>query len=252
MKAGLRVDIDCIADIIAVPLLINILGKYDSRATFFITTGEDGTLRNAFHYAGKKIFSLPFKRYCKGFFHSLFNRHVESHHNLKMLLETDHEIGLHGYRHYEWMSSLHAKSKEEITDMISEGCELFEHEFGFKPKSFSSPGFRTTKNYLLALDEFGFDYSSDFFGNKLFYPEIDGKSFKTMQVPVSMLSPGELGVDDSKILMQGKELHKNGYFVFYIHPSYEPIYKRNLFEEILRCTGGSRTLSEIYENPPDI
>ncbi len=245
MKAGLRVDVDCIADALALPALLDILERYESCATFFIATGPDDTFRNVWHYAGKKVFDLPFRRYRMSFFQGLLNRRVESHRNLKMLRETDHEIGLHGYRHYEWMNLLYKKSKEEISSMISKGCESFKREFGFTPVSFASPGFRTSDQYLLSLDEFGFDYSSDFYGDRLFYPEINGKRLKTMQVPVSMLSPGELGLDDSAILTKVREFRRRGYFVFYVHPSYEPVFKKNLLEQILNLTGGTRTLSEM-------
>ncbi len=252
MKTGLRVDVDSIADALELPALLDILERYESRATFFIATGSDDTFRNVWHYTGKKIFNLPFRRYSMGFFHGLLNRHVESHRNLKMLIDTDHEIGLHGYRHYEWMNLLHKKSKEEISNMISKGCELFEREFGFTPISFASPGFRDGDQYLLALDEFGFDYSSDFYGDRIFYPEINGRRLETIQVPVSMPSPGELGADDSAILTKIKELCKSEYFVFYIHPSYEPVFKKNLLEQILNIVGGTGTLSEIHENTSDI
>ena len=252
MKAGLRVDVDCIADALALPALFDILERYDSRATFFIATGPDDTFRNIGHYAGKKIFDLPLRRYGMGFFHGLLKKHVESHPNLKILIDTDHEIGLHGYRHYEWMNFLQGKRREEVSTMISKGCELFENEFSFPPSSFASPGFRTSNEYFLALDDFGFDYSSDFYGDRVFYPEINGKSLKTMQVPVSMPSPGELGADDSYIITRVKELCKSEYFVFYIHPSYESVFKKNLLEQILNLTGGTITLSEIHENPSDI
>jgi len=58
MTMGLRVDVDSIADAQAVPELLDILKKYESKATFFITTGPDETLRNFSHYTGKN-FSGP-------------------------------------------------------------------------------------------------------------------------------------------------------------------------------------------------
>ncbi len=252
MNAGLRVDIDCFADVLALPSLIDVLDKHDARATFFIATGKDETFRNIGHYTGQKVFDIPIRRYCRGLFHNVFKSHLESHEYLKMLLDTDHEIGLHGYRHYEWMNFLRMKSREEISLMISNGCELFEHEFGFKPRSFASPGFQTSDNYLLALDEFGFDYSSDFYGNGFFHPEINGKKLKTVQVPVSMPSPGEMGLDDNKILMRIKEQCKEKYVVLYIHPSCEAVIKKNLLEQIINLTGYTRTLSEMHENPSDL
>ncbi len=252
MKAGLRVDIDCAADVMAIPALIKILKKHDSKATFFIATGKDETFRNVRHYNNSNIFDLPLRRYLPGFFHALSKRHVESHSNLKLLLDTDHEIGLHGYGHYEWMNHLRNKSKEDISKMISTGCGLFKKEFGKKPGSFASPGFMTTDRYLLSLDEFGFDYSSDYYGDKIFYPEINGTKLKTIQIPVSMPSICESGKDDRTIFMQIKKKYEKGHFIFYIHPSCEPIFRRDLLEKMLDFTGHTQTLLEIYEDSSDI
>ncbi len=250
MKAGLRVDVDCIADALALPALLDILEKHESKGTFFISTGPDDTLHNIGHYTGKRIFDIPFSRYGKGFFQALLGTHVETHRNIKKLISSGHEIGLHGYKHYEWMSQLQQKSKEEISNMISKGCELFERAFAFTPTSFASPGFQTSREYLLALDDFSFDYSSDFYGHGVFLPEIGDGRLRTSQVPVSMPSPGESGADDD-ILDRIKKL-RTDYFVFYIHPSCEAVFKKNLLERILGLTGGTTTLSEIHANSSDI
>ncbi|NJD52074.1 MAG: DUF2334 domain-containing protein [Candidatus Methanoperedens sp.] len=252
MNVGLRIDIDSIADAVAIPDLLDTLEKYDSKATFFITTGPDETLRNAFHYSGKNIYKIPLKRYIPGLCQSILKKHVEAHRNLKLLLDSSHEIGLHGYMHYEWMNFLDRKSKEDISGMISKGSDLFEHEFGYKPGCFASPGFKTSDLFLIALDEFGFDYSSDFYGNRIFYPEVKNHKQKTPQVPVSLPSLCELPGDGNEILGRIKEICGGKYSVFYIHPSCDPIFRKNLFEIILKFVGGTKTLSEIYENSSDI
>lgn len=252
MNVGLRVDIDCIADAMAIPQLLEILEKYSSKATFFITTGPDETLRNAIHYSGKKFFNIPLKRYLPGFSRCLFKKNVEAHSDLKLLLDSGHEIGLHGYRHYEWMNFLNKKSKEDISEMISKGCDLFEQVFGYSPRCFASPGFKTSDHFLLALDEFGFKYSSDFYGDKVFYPEVNKNLLMTAQIPVSIPSLCELPENENKILLKIKELCSSKYSVFYIHPSCDPIFRKSLFEKILTFSGGTRTLLEIYENSSDI
>jgi peptidoglycan/xylan/chitin deacetylase (PgdA/CDA1 family) len=252
MNVGLRVDVDCIADALAIPQLLDILKKYDSKATFFIATGPDDTLRNAFHYTGKRIFKIPLKRFFSGMGQCILKKHVESNRNLKLLLDEGYEIGLHGYMHYEWMNFLNVKSKEDISDMISRGCDLFEHEFGSLPRSFASPGFKISDQFLRVLDDFGFDYSSDFLGDRIFYPIVNNNTLNTAQVPISMPSLCELPEDENKILGRVKKLCSGKYSVFYIHPSCEPIFRKNLFQNILSYAGGTKTLSEIYENSSDI
>lgn len=244
MKAGLRVDIDCASDAEAVPALLAILKKYDARATFFIATGRDETYRSVSRYAGKKIFKLQLRRYWASLFHGFRKRNVESHRALDVLMDSGHEICLHGYRHYEWMKVLRTSHKTDISSMISTGAELFERKFGFAPRAFASPGFVTSDEYLEALDDFGFDYSSDFFGDRTFQPVVRGRTMKTRQVPVSMPSPGELGCDRERILGMIKAL-SGKYSVLYIHPSFEAVAGRTLLENILTITGATHTLSEL-------
>lgn len=252
MTMGLRVDVDSIADAMAVPELLLLLKKFNSKATFFITTGPDETSRNISHYTGKNILSIPIKRYIPGLFHSIIRCNVESHPSLKNLIDSGHEIGLHGYRHYEWMNFLHKKNRVDIYTMIETGCKLFKKEFGILPRSFSSPGFTTSNEFLLALDEFGFDYSSDFYGFHPFYPQVGDKNFDTLQLPVSIPSPCEIKDRDEKILRNIKQLCKNEHFILYIHPSSELIYKRELLERILACIGNTLSLREIFENTANI
>ncbi len=147
---------------------------------------------------------------------------MESHPALRVLIDSGHEIGLHGYKHYDWMNFLHKKNRIEISNMIETGCKLFEKQFGIPPRSFSSPGFTTSKEYLLALDDFDFDYSSDFYGFHPFYPQVGDKKFDTLQLPVRIPSPCEL------------------------------LYKRELLERILECAGNTLTMREIFENTADI
>ncbi|MDO8726600.1 MAG: polysaccharide deacetylase family protein [Candidatus Methanoperedens sp.] len=252
MTMGLRVDVDSIADAMAVPELLDLLKKYHSKATFFITTGPDETLRNISHYTGKNLLSIPLKRYIPGFFQSIIRRNVESHQALQVLINSGHEIGIHGYRHYEWMNFLHKKNIAEISNMIETGCKLFEKVFGIPPRSFSSPGFTTSKEYLLALDDFDFDYSSDFYGFHPFNPQVGDKKFGTLQLPVTIPSPCELQDDDEKIIRNIRELCKKDHFILYIHPSCELLYRRELLESILECAGNTQLLREIYENTSDI
>ncbi|PWB50009.1 MAG: hypothetical protein C3F06_12965 [Candidatus Methanoperedenaceae archaeon] len=252
MTMGLRVDVDSIADALAVPELLVLLEEFNSRATFFITTGPDQTLMNVSHYAGKNLLNIPLKRYIPGFFHSILHHNVESHPSLGILINSGHEIGLHGYRHYEWMNFLHKKNMMEVSNMIKTGCRLFENEFGFFPRSFSSPGFATSKEYLFALDNFGFDYSSDFYGFHPFYPQVGDKKFDTVQLPVRIPSPCELQSNETKIPGMIKELSEKDNFILYIHPSCELLYRRELLKDILESAGNTLTLREIYENTADL
>jgi undecaprenyl phosphate-alpha-L-ara4FN deformylase len=220
------------------------LNGHGIKATFFVATGPDNIARNIKNYHNLSLLNIirkkAFKRYGLTMLNGLlFKRQVHDSKNVGLVLDAGHELGLHGYDHYNWMNHLDSKSREEIGALILRGCELFEQAFGFYPKSFASPGFKMNSRFLSVLDDFGFSYSSDFIGERAFYPEIGGKVCRTLQIPVSMRSFGELnydGLSDNQILKAVMDrLSSSSPFVFYCHPSYEPVFKPALLERVLKC-----------------
>jgi len=255
---GLRIDIDSIGDLKATPHILEMLKEYDLKASFFVTMGPDKTGKNI-----KKILWSPMDllrakpiRYglmtlARGFFmpENIHDQIKE----LRGILELGHEIGLHGYDHYLWMNTL--MDKKEINEDIKRGIFFFKHVFGQLPSSFAAPGFMTYTNYLEILDSFNFIYSSDFISDRPFYPSIDAGMAKTLQIPVVMKSPGELtleGMSDDTILHRFKEqIRKKEFFTFYIHPSYDCIYKKELINKMLSICSkikNNLTFQKIYED----
>ena len=265
--AALRIDIDCVRDAETLPVLLDLLNQHGIKATFFVATGPDNIARNIKNYHNLSPLNIirkkAFKRYGLTMLNGLlFKRQVQDSKNIGLVLDAGHELGLHGYDHYNWMNHLNSKSTEELSALISRGCELFERAFGFYPKSFASPGFTVNSRFLSVLDDFGFCYSSDFIGERAFYPEIEieigGKVCRTLQIPVSMRSIGEQeesGLSDNQILkavMDG--LSRSSHFVLYCHPSYEPVFKPALLEHVLKCmeeTSKIVTLGEIASRLKD-
>lgn len=236
---SLRVDVDTLADAEAVPKLLKILKDYGVKATFFIAMGPDKCGRNLGHYLTRPMRLLeekPLKRYgAKKLFLSLISPpNVESAQSLKRIIQEGHEAGLHGYDHYRWMKCLPNMTPHEIKETIKMGCRAFMKLFGMKPGSFASPGFKVSHEYLRVLDDFDFTYSSDYIGNRLFYPSIKGDTVKTLQVPVCMKSFRELGNADEVLTRFKKNLGTpGGFFTFYIHPSYEVTFKTDLLKRVL-------------------
>lgn len=255
-KIGLRIDIDSIGDIKAIPHILEMLEGYDLKASFFVTMGPDKTGRNLKKFLGSPLDLLRARptRYglitlARGFFKPENTQdHIKE---LRGILGLGHEIGLHGYDHYRWMNT--PMDKKEINEAIKRGISVFKHVFGQLPTSFASPGFRTYTDYLEILDRFNFIYSSDFISDRPFYPSIDAGMAKTLQIPITMRSPGELaleGMSDDAILHHFKEQIKGEeFFTFYIHPSYECVYKKELINKMLSICSGIKnnlTFQKIY------
>ena len=239
---SLRVDIDTIKDAEAVPEVVALLGEYGVKATFFVTTGPDNTFKNWRHNLNpmKLMRDHAFSRYGVGqMFRGLMTkRNVEDALDASVIIDAGHELGLHGYCHYEWMNSLSSYGAETVHAMLETGCSRFETAFGFMPASFAAPGFSVSDAFLRVLDEFGFVYSSDFTGEQVFYPKRGDWGASTLQVPVSMLSIKELEdagwgqgeIFDSMAQMIAQE---RDFFVFYIHPTFELRFRRDMLKHML-------------------
>jgi peptidoglycan/xylan/chitin deacetylase (PgdA/CDA1 family) len=262
VKVCIRIDIDTVKDAQVLPPLLDMLDLFNMRATFFVTTGADTTYRNYRNYTNpldlikkRAILQHGVKQIFRGL---LYKQHVEQVKEVKLIPERGHELGLHGHNHYDWMNTLHRRSRDEIAEWISKGCELFEKELGFLPGSFASPGFATSPAFLEALDDLNFEYSSDFRGTEAFYPASGEHTSSTLQLPVAERSFGELqyaGLDDDRIYRLFREGLDNAqdFFIFYMHPSYEPVLNRHLLTKVLEyIASNSRfetvTLSQLAKN----
>jgi undecaprenyl phosphate-alpha-L-ara4FN deformylase len=236
---ALRADIDTVKDAEVLPVLLAILDEYELKATFFVTTGKDNLAKNLKNYRNplRLIKKIPRYGLTPVLYSLILKREVQESRNLNLILENGHELGLHGYDHYTWLNYLDSFTEEQISDFIANGCERIEKVFGFYPNAFAAPGFKTNPNFIAVLDDFRFKYSSDYIGERAFYPELNGKRMKTLQVPVSMSSFGELedeGLGDDQIFtVTADAFSRLEFLVLYLHPSYEPIFKKKLLDRVL-------------------
>ena len=260
---GIRVDVDSIGDIRALPETLELLREMEVKATFFVAMGPDNSGKNVTRYL-KNPLSLRKAKPARFGFGNLLRglaspRHIEDYKDeLVEIKKRGHEVGLHGYDHYDWIKT----KGQNAHSHVEKGRMVFEDVFGFTPKSFASPGFTVNQNVLRNLADF--EYSSDFISAKPFYPRLNGEKFPTLQVPVSMDSIGEFemeGLGGREILEKyQKSIGKNGFFTFYFHPSYEVKYKSNLLRKIIETIKENkriRTFEEIArkwkdENTPDL
>jgi|Deesub1362A_J573_1020465.scaffolds.fasta_scaffold00098_100 undecaprenyl phosphate-alpha-L-ara4FN deformylase len=262
MAVGLRIDVDSIADARSLPLVTQILEEIGLKATFFISVGPDKSGRNLPKYMWKplKEKSLAVKRY--GIRNLLLGLtplppRIEDI-NMKFIIKKGHEVGLHGYDHYEWIKRLQYMDWKEIKLRINKGIDIFRKMFGFSPRSFASPGFYITEEYFKALEVFRFNYASDVIGANPHYPMLSDRKFRTLQLPVTIKSIFELrqcGKSDKEILRMFKE-KKDNYATFYFHPSYEALFERDILNKILELDLDFITLGEIardwIEDSPNI
>ncbi len=238
---GVRVDIDSVRDAQLVPEALELLRNHGIKATFFVTTGVDESYRNFKNYLNPlRIFSnRAIQRYGMSAFTGMLNKkEVQRAKVLNMIHLEGHELGLHGYNHYNWMNNLDGVSTEQIKSWISRGCERFKKAFGHRPACFAAPGFKTTPNFLSALDDFGFNYSSDYRGDRPFYPRFNGSNYTTPQIPVTLA----LGETSKYQLSDLKKRMNEEYNLLYFHPSDLRVIPESVLEPIFDMIGESSVL----------
>lgn len=232
IDVALRIDIDTIKDAEMVPYVIELLDGFGICGTFFVTTGVDNTYKNFGNNLNPLHLRGKISRYgVRQMFRGLISReHVERTKALTMLVNSKHEVGLHGHDHFDWMNHLDSMSRDTIRGHFEIGVRLFEEEFGTSPRSFASPGFKVNDLSLEIMESFDFTYASDFLGSKLSH-------IGTLQIPVALPSIGEMKTtcSDTEIMTKYIDTLNSArkFVVFYIHPSQELVFNLEMVKKLL-------------------
>jgi len=270
IRVGLRVDVDTLRGTkIGVPNLLAELAKHDIRASFFFSAGPDNMgrhlwrlLRPAFFFKMLRSNAASLYGWDVIFKGTLWPGPLiaqKAEDEIKAAAEAKHEIGLHGWDHHHWQTSIETMKKDTIAREIDLGRTVLEDICGKPIDCAAAPGWRLTEAALLAREDFSFRYLSDCRGNTFFYPSVDGRRLKTPQVPVTLPTYDELigtpGVTketyNSHLLDQFKPEKLN---VLTIHAEVEGIACRSMFAEFLdRAIArriSFRPLGDLLETAP--
>lgn len=204
IKLSLKVDVDTYDGMrIGVPDFLKLFKEFNIKASFFIPFGPDES--------GKAVFRI-FRK--KGFLKKMFRTNAAKLYGIKTMLrgtllpapligssfpeivqsviKEGHELGIHGYNHVLWQDHLLEMNEKEIQEQFESGMSSYEKVTGAKPKSFAAPAWYCSPLSLKIMDEFHFDYASDTRGQIPFYPSMNGKEFKTLQIPSTLPTLDEL------------------------------------------------------------
>lgn len=200
---GLRVDVDTLRGTrIGVPNLVDLLARYDIRASFFFSVGPDNMGRHLWRlmrpaFAAKMIRTGAGRLYgwdilLRGTLWPgpvIGNRCADA---IRVAARAGHEIGLHAWDHYKWQTSLERMDQQAITAEIQNGCTLLSGIIGRHPDGFAAPAWRVTSEALNALERFSFRYQSDCRGRSRFRPVVGGRQLSHIQVPTTLPTYDEL------------------------------------------------------------
>jgi len=203
---GLRIDVCTYEGLrTGVPTLLRLLDQHLVCASFFVTLGPDRSgrailqaLRPGFLakmrrtgaarvYGWRTILSgtlLPARRMA----------------NLagvmRAIVAAGHEMAVHGYDHRGWQDRLHRMSEPAVRRGMTQAVEDYRRVIGRPPEGFGAPGWQCSPASLRLLDELGFVYASDTRGRGPFYPRVEGRRLRTLQLPTTLPTLDEmLGLD---------------------------------------------------------
>jgi undecaprenyl phosphate-alpha-L-ara4FN deformylase len=269
--AAIRIDVDSARDIKLLPELLDLLHALDVKATLFITTGPDRVALNVFKYVARPRNALRFVkskplRYGFESFNGILRQvSVEAARPevLRRAINEGHELGLHGYDHFTWVTTLQQRDEAEVQALITKGLKALQAAAQAEIRGFASPGFIVTHGLMQAIDTLGFEYSSDIKTCQPvepFYPQTEAAKSSVLQVPVSTDSIGELfalGFSEGEIRAQMirhfDTWHEHGLpFVLYGHPVHDIGCYKTLFSSIVQDLREDRrykclTLAEVAE-----
>lgn len=234
---ALKIDVDTyIGTRDGVPRLLEILGRFGIRATFYFSMGPDNSGK-----AIRRIFTR------KGFLKKMLRTRAPSAYGIRTMLygtllpapmiassfpeilkKTEalgHEVGIHCWDHVKWHDYLPWLPKPVTALELGRASSLFEEIMGRRARTTAAPGWTVTAASLEIQDALKLSHCSDARGYAPFYPVMEGRRFQTLQIPTTWPTADELlgenGITAETINDHYLTLLKPGLNVHTIHAEME-------------------------------
>jgi len=245
---ALKVDVDTyVGTRDGVPQLLETLERFGIKATFYFSLGPDNSGK-----AVRRIFR-------KGFLKKMIRTRAPSMYGLRTMLygtllpapligeglaevlqsvkKAGHEVGIHCWDHVKWHDYLSRFPKQTTCSELDHASRVFEEIFGYPALTTAAPGWTVTADSLDIQDGLGLSYCSDSRGKGPFFPTMNGREFRTLQMPSTWPTMDELlgenGITLETINDQYLQLLKPGLNVHTIHAELEGNALKKTFFELL-------------------
>ena len=253
LRLALKIDVDTDRGTrVGVPHLVEDLCRTGVTATFLFSLGPDQTGR-----AITRVFR-------PGFLQKVGRTSVVQLYGVRTLLngtllpaphigrrneaamravrDAGFEVGIHCHNHYRWQDYVQTMGLEEVRAEFGAAREEFRRIFGTEAPTAGAPGWQTNANGRQVYDEAGLLYASDSRGTAPFFPHLDGRTFKTLEIPSTLPTLDELMgrpeyPDDRIVPHLISRLRPDTLNVFTLHAELEGMGKRPLFVELLTAVG---------------
>ncbi|MCX6353632.1 MAG: polysaccharide deacetylase family protein [Candidatus Aureabacteria bacterium] len=201
---GIKIDVDTYRGMReGVPALIRILAAHKIRASFFVSMGPDNSGKAVLRFFTKRGFLkkmlrsnavgmygirtalsgtlLPARQIARSF-PELFRE----------LIAQGHEVGIHGFDHVRWHDRLSRMSYEETAKEIGKASRIYTELVGWDAECSAAPGWTCSPHQLAIQDATGMIYHSDSRGTRPFFPIMNGKRYRHLQIPTTLPTLDEL------------------------------------------------------------
>ncbi|AJE04092.1 4-deoxy-4-formamido-L-arabinose-phosphoundecaprenol deformylase [Geobacter pickeringii] len=201
---ALKIDVDTyVGTRDGVPRLLEIFDRFGIKGTFYFSMGPDNSGK-----AIRRIFTR------KGFLRKMFRTRAPSVYGLRTLMygvllpppiiadkvphvlrETaarGHEVGIHCWDHVKWHDLLPWIPRNMIALELGRAFALYEDILGRRAKTTAAPGWTVSPDSLEIQDALFLTYCSDSRGSHPFYPVMEGRRFKTLQIPTTLPTMDEV------------------------------------------------------------
>jgi peptidoglycan/xylan/chitin deacetylase (PgdA/CDA1 family) len=157
---------------------------------------------------------------------------------MRSVRDAGFEVGIHCYNHYRWQDFVQRMPLAEVREEFMAARAEFLRIFGSEAQTAGAPGWQSNARSREVYDEANLLYGSDTRGGDPFFPRIEGKVFKTLEIPSTLPTFDELmgrpEYPDEKIVPHYLSLlREDRVNVFTLHAEIEGMGRRALFQQLL-------------------
>ncbi len=250
MRVALKVDVDTLRGTrVGVPALQQLFRDAGADATFLFSVGPDHTgraLRRVFRrgFLGKVKRTSIVRNYGLGtLLYGTLLPGPRVGRRAGAIMRATHalgfEVGLHAYDHVRWQDFVTHRGEGWTFREFARGGDAFQSVFGFRPQTAGAAGWQMNVHAFATEEAAGLRYASDCRGSGPFYPMIEGRVFRCLQIPSTLPTLDELigrhGIREAAlagVLFEASQ-RRAGDQVFTLHAELEGIRYRAALERLL-------------------
>jgi peptidoglycan/xylan/chitin deacetylase (PgdA/CDA1 family) len=163
---------------------------------------------------------------------------------MRAVRDEGYEVGIHCYNHYRWQDFMQGMDLASVRAEFAAAREEFVRVFGVEAETAGAAGWQSNSRSRQVYDEAGLLYSSDTRGTHPFFPQIEGRVFRTLEIPSTLPTLDELmgrpEFPDSAIARHLHSLLRSDQLnVFTLHAEIEGMGRRAIFREFLAACRSS-------------